>query len=149
MVPDQNKIEDISRNCLLSASRRLSRLVTSIYDEAFRPHEIKASQFSLLVVIARAGPVRRSDISRYADIDPSTLTRNLAVMTGAGWIEEVISGVDGRGNPLRLTRKGGQLLDTVTPDWERAQERARGLLRSGAVGSLALLFEAASQSAPG
>jgi len=127
-MTDLDIIDDISRNCLLSASRRLSRIVTAIYDDELRPHGIKASQLNLLVVIAKTGPVRRSKISRYADIDPSTLTRNLAVMLSNGWIEDVVAGDDGRGNPLRITSLGRDLIDAVAPGWRRAQRRARDCL---------------------
>jgi DNA-binding MarR family transcriptional regulator len=133
-------IDDISRNCLLSASRRLSRIVTSLYEEELRPHHIKASQLSLLVVVAKAGPVRRSDVGRHADIDPSTLTRNLAVMVSNGWIEEVIAGDDGRGNPLQITARGRRLIETIAPGWRRTQQRARKLLGSERVAALTSLF---------
>ncbi|MFC3321260.1 MarR family winged helix-turn-helix transcriptional regulator [Mesorhizobium cantuariense] len=133
-------IDEIAHNCLLSASRRLSRIVTSLYEEELRPHHIKASQFSLLVVVAKAGPVRRSDVGRYADIDPSTLTRNLAVMVANGWIEEVIAGDDGRGNPLQITAKGRRLIVAIAPGWRRAQQRVRKLLGSDRANILTSLF---------
>jgi len=127
-MTDFDIIDDISRNCLLSASRRLARIVTTIYDDELRPHGIKGSQLNLLVVIAKTGPVRRSKISRYADIDPSTLSRNLAVMLTNGWIEDVASGDDGRGNPLQITSQGRNLIDAVAPGWRRAQTRTRECL---------------------
>jgi DNA-binding MarR family transcriptional regulator len=121
-------VDEISSTCLLSASRRLSRIVTSLYEEELRPHGIKASQLSLLIVVAKAGPVRRADISRHADIDPSTLSRNLAVMISNGWVEEVLAGDDGRGNPLQITPEGRRLIAVIEPDWRRAQQRAQQLL---------------------
>jgi DNA-binding MarR family transcriptional regulator len=138
-------IDDISRNCLLSASRRLSRIVTSLYEDELRPHHIKASQFQLLVVVAKAGPVRRSDISRYADIDPSTLTRNLAVMASNNWIEEVVAGDDGRGHPVQITPNGRRLIDAVAPGWRRAQRRARKLLGSDRIAALISLFDLSNE----
>lgn len=134
-------VDDISCNCLLSATRRLGRVITGIYDEELRPFSVKASQFNLLVVVAKAGPVRRTDVGRYADIDPSTLTRNLAVMASNGWIEDVIVGEDGRGNPVRITTKGRRLIDDVAPGWRRAQQRARKLLGEERVDALISLFE--------
>lgn len=136
----QDIIDDMACNCLLSASRRLSRVMTSLYEEEFRPHHIKASQFNLLIVIAKAGPVRRTDVGRYADIDPSTLTRNLAVMISNGWVEEVIAGEDGRGNPLRVTNKGRRLIEAIAPGWRRVQQRARKLLGTERVAALASMF---------
>jgi len=114
--------------------------MTSLYDEAPRPHGIKASQFSLLVVVAKAGPVRRSEVGRSADIDPSTLTRNLGVMISNDWIEEVIGGDDARGNPLQITAKGRRLIEAIAPDWRRAQQRARKLLGGDRVADLTSLF---------
>jgi DNA-binding MarR family transcriptional regulator len=140
-------VEDISCNCLLSASRRLSRIVTSIYEEELRLHHVKASQFNLLVVVAKAGPVRRTDIGRYADIDPSTLTRNLSVMVSNGWIEEVVAGDDGRGNPIQITVKGRRLIEAIAPGWRRAQQRARKLLGAERVAVLTSLFDLPSAEA--
>lgn len=117
-------IDEIAGTCLLSAVRKLSRIVTSIYDDELRPHGIKGSQLNLLVVIAKAGPVRRSAIGRHAAIDRSTLTRNLAVMAANGWIEEVTAQADGRGHPLRITKDGQQLIEDASPAWQRAQRRA-------------------------
>lgn len=134
-------IDDISCNCLLAATRRLGRIITGLYEEELRPFHIKASQFNLLVVVAKAGPVRRTDVGRYADIDPSTLTRNLAVMASNGWIEDVIVGDDGRGNPVRITAKGRRLIDDVAPGWRKAQQRARKLLGEQRVAALISLFE--------
>lgn len=135
-------VDEIACSCLLSASRRLGRVVTSIFDEELRPFGIKASQFGLLVVIAKAGPVRRTGIGRYADLDPSTLTRNLAVMAANGWIEDVIEGDDGRGDPVRITTKGRHLIDSVAPGWKKAQQRARKFLGDERAASLISLFQA-------
>jgi DNA-binding MarR family transcriptional regulator len=118
----------------------LSRILTSLYEEELRPHGIKASQLTLLVVVAKAGPVRRSDVGRYADIDPSTLTRNLAVMASNGWIEDVIGGDDGRGNPLQITAEGRRLIKRIAPAWRRAQQRARKLLGSDRVAAVTSLL---------
>lgn len=129
-------IDDIANHCLLSTTRKLARIVTSIYDEELRPHDIKGSQLNLLVVIAKTGPVRRSDIGRYAAIDRSTLTRNLAVMAANGWIEEVVAGEDGRGNPLQITTKGRRLIEDLAPAWQRAQRRAGECLGADRIAAL-------------
>jgi DNA-binding MarR family transcriptional regulator len=133
-------IDGIVCNCLLAATRRLSRVVTGIYEDELRPFNIKASQFNLLVVVAKAGPVRRIDIGRFADLDPSTLTRNLAVMLANGWIEEVIEGDDKRGNPVRVTAAGLRLIEDVHPGWKKAQQKARKLLGEHRAVSLVALF---------
>ena len=45
---------------------------------ATAPFGLKASQLNLLVVVAQAGPLRRTEIGRVIHLDASTLTRNLA-----------------------------------------------------------------------
>lgn len=140
-MPKRDVVDEISSSCLLSASRRLSRVVTGLYEEELRPHGIKASQFNLLVVVAKAGPVRRADVGRHADIDPSTLSRNLAVMIANGWIEEVVAGDDGRGNPLHVTAEGRRLIESLEPGWRRAQKRARQLLGGDRGAALTSLFD--------
>lgn len=127
-MKSHDTINDIAANCLMSASRRLSRVLSSLYDEELRPHRVKASQLHLLVVVAKAGPIRRADISRIADIDPSTLTRNLSVMISNKWVEDAVTGEDGRGSPVQITRRGRELIESTAPAWKRAQQRARKLL---------------------
>ena len=51
---------EITRECLLTRTRRISRVLTGIYDQALRPFGINSPQFTLLVVIARLGPVNRT-----------------------------------------------------------------------------------------
>jgi len=131
-----NTIDEIADTCLLSAARKLSRIITSVYDEELRRYDIKGSQLNLLVVIAKTGPIRRSAIGRHAAIDQSTLTRNLAVMAANGWIEEVTAETDGRGNPLRITKDGQRLIEDVAPAWRRAQTRAGQLLGADRVAAL-------------
>lgn len=132
----QNTTDEIAGTCLLSATRKLSRVVTAIYDDELRPHGIKGSQLNLLVVIAKAGPARRSGIGRHAAIDRSTLTRTLAIMAANGWIDEVIVEKDGRGNPLQITEKGRRLIEDAAPAWRRAQDRAGALLGTDRITAL-------------
>lgn len=121
-------VDEVVDGCLMARARQLARVVTAIYDDELRDFEVKPSQLSLLVVVAKAGPIRRIDIGRAADLDPSTLTRNLSVMLANGWIKEVVEGDDRRGNPVSITPKGKNLIERVAPAWRKAQQRARKLL---------------------
>lgn len=121
-------VDEVVDGCLMARARQLARVVTAIYDDELRDFEVKPSQLSLLVVVAKAGPIRRIDIGRAANLDPSTLTRNLSVMLANGWIKEVVEGDDRRGNPVSITPKGKNLIERVAPAWRKAQQRARKLL---------------------
>ncbi len=128
MNHDNDIIDQIGRECLLSRTRMLNRVLTGIYDDELRSFGLKASTTNLLVVVARVGPIRRIDIGKRLHLDPSTLTRNLKIMLTNGWIEEITDGEDGRGSPLQVTAKGRDLLHQIGPSWRKAQDRTQMLI---------------------
>jgi DNA-binding MarR family transcriptional regulator len=129
----QTVADEIARDCVMTRWRITSRVLSAIYDEQLRPFGLKSSQLSLLVAVTKAGPVRRIELGRLLSLDPSTLTRNLAVMLKHGWIEEVPDNGDQRGAPLQTTATGRKLLEKLAPAWHRAQARAKKMLGSNGV----------------
>ena len=123
----------IASECLMSRWRMTNRVLAGIYDEELRPFGLKSPQLSLLVAVAKAGPVRRMRLGELLSLDPSTLTRNLRVMLRQGWIAEAPDDADARGAPLTITAKGRKLLERVGPAWQRAQARAKRLLGADGV----------------
>ncbi|MHB2210660.1 MarR family winged helix-turn-helix transcriptional regulator [Methylobacterium sp. CM6257] len=129
-------VEEMARHCFLSRSRLLSRAVTAIYDETLRPLRIQASQFSLLVLIAKIGPARRADMARVNQQDRSTLTRNLRIMLREGWIDEVPD-KNGKGRLVQVSERGLHLLSEAAPAWREAQVQATALLGPAGSGAVA------------
>ena len=124
--------DEIARDCVMTRWRMTNRVLSAIYDDELRPLGVRSGQLSLLVAVTKAGPVRRIELGRLLSLDPSTLTRNLALMVKHGWIEEVPDDGDQRGAPLQITDTGRKLLETLAPAWRRAQARAKKMLgRSG------------------
>src|SRR3954469_643744 len=97
--------ELIAAECLAVRVRALSRAVTALYDEALRPHGLRAGQLNLLVAVARMGTARPGDLCRTLRMDKSTLSRDVEVMRRNGWLEVDDSG-DKRARPLRLSGQG-------------------------------------------
>jgi DNA-binding MarR family transcriptional regulator len=120
-------VSEVSRECLVTRTRKLSRVVTGIYDEELRPFGIGSPQFSLLVVIARLQSANRAEIGRANLQDRSTLTRNLRLMLSQGWIEEVPSGEGRKGRSIVITKGGKKLLHGAIPGWRKAQSRAKAV----------------------
>ena len=121
-------IDQIAAECLLMRVRKLDRVLTSIYDAELRPFGLKATQTNLLVLVAKAGPIRRMEIGKRLSLDPSTLTRNLKIMLTNGWIQEIEDGEDGRGLPVQITTQGRALLNQIGPAWRKAQARTETFL---------------------
>ena len=129
----QAAADEIARECVMTRWRMTNRVLSAIYDDELRPLGVKSGQLSLLVAVTKAGPVRRIELGRLLSLDPSTLTRNLALMVKHGWIEEVPDDGDQRGAPLQITGTGRKLLETLAPAWRRAQARAKKVLGRSAV----------------
>ena len=120
----------ISQQCLATRARRLERTVTRLYDAALRDHGVSAAQLGVLVAVALTGDVQPKTLCTVLDLEKSTLSRNIALMVGRGWIE---SRREGRAQRLRLTAAGSAVLVSALPAWRRAQSHAQRLLSRDAV----------------
>ncbi len=123
-------IDTIANECLAVRVRLLSRVVTGIYDRALRPTGLKASQLGILVVAAKMGIADPGKVCAFLQLDPSTLSRNVAAMRARGWLETV-EGEDARRQPFRLNARGRKLLARAIPAWEQGQRRALKALGGG------------------
>jgi DNA-binding MarR family transcriptional regulator len=125
---DAGMVGEVTRYCLLTRTRRISRVITNLYDEALRPFGVNSPQFSLLVLIAKLDGASRAEIGRANFQERSTLTRNLALLLAEGWVEERASEKGGRSRPIVISEGGRQLLASAMPAWRSAQVKAKHLL---------------------
>lgn len=114
----------LDADCACSLTRRAARSVTQLYDVVLAPLGMKATQFVLLRAISEAGEIAQWQLSKDLSIAVETLTRRLATMRRAGWIE-LHSGTDRREHLYTATPLGQQQLEAALPYWYRAQERLR------------------------
>jgi DNA-binding MarR family transcriptional regulator len=112
--------QQISLMCMGMQVRRASRVVTQIYDAAFRPVDLVLSQFTLLVAIHLIGSATTNDLAQTLLTDQTTLTRNLKLLENRGLIVKQ-TGRDRRTKLISLTSKGQSILSTAIPLWEQAQ----------------------------
>jgi len=124
---DDALIEAVARECIANKVRVLNRAVTAIYDEALRPHGLRISQMSVLVVVSKMGRASPGAVGRMLHMEKSTLSRNVDRMRARGWLE-VAPVENGRTTELRVTARGRGLLRRVHPAWDRAQQRAAEML---------------------
>lgn len=114
-------------NCTCFNLRKAARAVTQVYDEALRPSGLRATQLSLLNVVAGIGPVGMKALAKTLVMDRTTLTRNLKPLVQQGYLE-IIDADDRRQRPIALTAKGQRKLSEVMPLWQAVQTRmAKGL----------------------
>ena len=116
-----------SATCIALRVRRMSRIITRIYDDALRPFGITASQYTLLTILAQQDGVTAVEIGADLDIEKSTLSRNLKRLVALGLIEmDAPAGRRGRG--LHLTAKGEDIIKQAFPVWSSTQERVKSIV---------------------
>jgi DNA-binding MarR family transcriptional regulator len=113
-----------SLGCACANLRRAGRAVTQLYDEALRPVGLRATQLTLLQVLARMGPVTQGVLGEALASDSTTLSRTLKPLEAARWIRSFPGG-DRRERHLELTPAGRRVLERATPAWEAIQHRLR------------------------
>jgi DNA-binding MarR family transcriptional regulator len=135
---------DAGPNCVAYRVRKLSRLISAIYDEQFASLNLKASQFNLLGMLSRFDHSTATDLCRMAAMDKSTASRNLRRMQQRGWIS-VAKADSARGQEVSLTREGLRLLRAAYPLWQKAQAEATRRLGIDGVGALKNLLDKAQK----
>jgi DNA-binding MarR family transcriptional regulator len=113
-----------SLDCMCGSFRRASRALTQLYEEALRPFGLRATQFTILQVLSRAGEVSQGQLGEILALDSTTLTRTLEIMSRHGWIADR-RGEDRRERRLRLAKAGEAQLKRALPVWEKVQSRLR------------------------
>ena len=113
----------------------ISRAVSTVYDDAFRPLGVRAGQMNILTAIAQLDGAPPGRLAHLLCMDKSTVSRDVTRMRTAGWIE-ARPGDDGRSHELHLTPKGRRLLKRAAPAWKQAQSEARKLVGASGVKAL-------------
>ena len=137
---------EMPANCTCFNLRKAARAVTRVYDEALKPSGLRATQFSLLSVVANRGPAGMTELARALVMERTTLTRNLKPLMDQGFLQ-VVAGADRRQRPIAVTPRGRKALDRALPLWRCAQAKiADGLGRARWEDLLRGLDEAVKQA---
>ena len=126
-TPTDRAAETIAGECLAVRVRMLSRIITTIYDDALRPLGLTTGQLNILVVVTKRGPLSPGEVARRLNMEKSTVSRNVERMRANGWLA-VTATDSGRKQQLTLTRQGKRLLEDSVSAWDEAQTRTKALL---------------------
>ena len=110
--------------CACQNLRRLTRVVTRIYDQELRKAGLEATQFGLLTALAHTGEANQKRLSAGFAMDSTTLTRTLGLLGKQGWVQ-VKRGKDRRERLFSLTQAGRRQMAQAQPYWELAERRLR------------------------
>ena len=130
--------------CYCAAVRTAARKTTALYDSILEPAGVTLAQFSLLRKIKRAGTVSLTGLGRLAELDRSTVGRNVKALEKLRLVSHGPA-EDQREAAVRLTPAGEARCGARRPLWDEAQRRVEAALgadRSGAVaGARASIFD--------
>ena len=124
---DNDLLSTMATDCLGFRVRRLNRIVSAYYDDGLRPFKAKLSQINLLIIVWRFENITPTELSKIAQIDTSTLSRNLERIIARDWIQSTPS-ADGRSYHLSVTTSGKKMLKNIYPAWKKAQKKTEKLL---------------------
>ena len=110
--------------CACQNLRRLTRVVTRIYDQELRRAGVEIAQFGLLTALAAVGEANQKRLSAGFAMDSTSLTRTLGLLRKQGWVRAK-RGKDRRERLFSLTSAGRQQLAMAQPYWEQAERRLR------------------------
>lgn len=111
----------VASECMGAATRRAARGIAAHYDREMAAAGMRGTQFTVLNAINVMGEPSIGELARALSLDRTTLTRNLDVMVGNGWIERRVDRGDRRGRTVGLTPHGHERLTAALPRWRRAQ----------------------------
>ncbi len=106
--------------CACFNVRKAARAITQLYDDVLRPSGLRVTQFSILAVTRRLGPVTVTRLAEETVTDRTTLTRNLKVLSQQKLVR-IVPGDDRREREVSLTDRGRAAVAQAYPMWKDVQ----------------------------
>jgi DNA-binding MarR family transcriptional regulator len=107
--------------CAANRLRAAARGVTQRYDAALAPSGLRVTQLPILVALRLTGPVPITPLADTLGLDRTTLTRNLRLLVGRGFVAMSADGDDARVRMAALTGEGAAALAQALELWDGVQ----------------------------
>jgi len=150
-VHPRSAAQIMADECLCFRARRVSRVLTRLYDDALRPLGLPATQLTVLNAVAMMSGTDGAAMRELADVlamDPTTLSRTLRPLQRADLLRVSRLDADRRVRVVHLTPKGERLIEAALPLWTQAHERIVAALGPDAAAELRDHFDATIAVAP-
>jgi len=129
-------------DCLCLASRR-ARRITRTFDRELRPYGLRATQFTVLVMLFLRGDMTIGQLAEALGAERTTLTRNLALIEDAAWVKIRPAEDDARSRVVAVTDKGRAVVAKAFPAWRKSQDITAAAIGSDGASALRRLASAA------
>lgn len=122
-----NKDDFFIPPCLCNKVNMISRMINTMYRQAFTNHNISNEQISILLVLNAQKKCTQQFLADKLSIEKSTFSRNIVKMIEHGWINRV-QGKNAKEKLISLTAKGRDKHTEVVPVWQEVQRKATRML---------------------
>ena len=128
--------------CYCTLLRKATRRLSGVYDEALAPLGINIAQYALLRMVAARTSLSLTELGRIAELDRSTVGRNVRVLERMGLMQTGRGDDDQRESVVSLTPAGTALLAQARPLWDACQARIEAKLGAERVETLNAILAA-------
>ena len=123
--------------------RLATRRVSAAYDDALAPLDINIAQYFLLRVVGEHQPISLTELGQLAELDRSTIGRNVRVLKRMGLVETGRGDADGREALVMQTPAGRELMVEATRLWRDCKDRIESRLGEDRVAAVTSILELA------
>lgn len=106
--------------CICTNLRKVTRMVTRRYDEAYESAGIRSTQTALLFTLMLNGETPMGVLADELGMDKSTLSRNFSLLEARGLVTR--TAIDGRTFGARITAAGEEALEAASGLWRETQD---------------------------
>jgi DNA-binding MarR family transcriptional regulator len=99
-----------------------------MYEAELRGAGMNPAQFELMSYLQARPGVGQAVLAEAMDVDQTTLSRNMKVLAGQGWVTVSAGVKDRRVSTYALRDAGEAALQAAMPLWERAKAKVAGSL---------------------
>ena len=107
--------------CHCFSVRSAARHVTQFYDQLLEPTGLRITQYSILAMLKRLGPLTINALAKVLLTDRTTLGRNILPLERDELIRIEQGASDRRAKELHLTTAGEKRFQAARPAWLKAQ----------------------------
>ncbi|HWL86531.1 MAG TPA: MarR family winged helix-turn-helix transcriptional regulator [Polyangiaceae bacterium] len=109
--------------CNNTAVRRAARNLTRFYDACMAESNMRATQYSILNLLANKGPMTMAALAELLTMDRATIGHNLRPLERDGLVTIEVGRVDRREREVGLSGLGRQREKESKPYWLKAQKQ--------------------------
>lgn len=106
--------------CACTNLKMTARVVGRAYDQALAPAGLNATQYAILVNVARYQPISQVGLAEHLGLERTSLYRAVELMEKKRWLRTTPLG-EGVTRMVEVTPAGAEKLAKARPLWEKAQ----------------------------